>query len=429
MDARTVRTLVCPINAIFCGYEKAPSLFSCHGTQSVQVNSTNILAPTTTIEFPYSLPPAVSRGSTGVGSSYSDGYASMQPPCGLPFSGSSHGVRNGSTNGYQYPSMTARHSHPSIAHGYSYNDDLFDQYAQAPGYLLPAQDPQAAIPSYGAHETPRGWTPTSSSKHLAGNWGYEGDPALKYGPSNFGHLNSTATAAIGADSSSFLPMNSLSKGLPQHGNRILPHPRKASMDPSSNSYQKSGESASYSQPSGLSQRSSVAYSPQTLIHGGSQGSVSSNTLSEYSGPVSSASSSPPMDCIHSTAFGYQVPLSTSQHQPVLPVSCASEPGPTIHASDTRRSLGSIGMPTGRIDMPIYASRKSYSHCTDHAAKSDSTTDSSSSDDGKLINGRVYKQIREKPINYCSDVPLPTERPPPMIATHKPVLPTPLSRHR
>ncbi|KAL9592800.1 MAG: hypothetical protein Q9179_006356 [Wetmoreana sp. 5 TL-2023] len=182
---------------------------------------------------------AMSRSDNGVGLSYTGGYGSMQPPGALPFSGSFH--RNGSMHGHQYPSMASRHSHPSIGSGYSYgsvNDDDFGQYSQAPQYMLPGQDPQTSLSSYSAHETSRGWTPMSNGKPPPNILGLEHDPAFKYGPSHFSHMNSSTIAPVGTDDALFPPMNSMARHLPQHGSRILPSPRKTSLDPSSNSYQK-----------------------------------------------------------------------------------------------------------------------------------------------------------------------------------------------
>ncbi|KAL8727850.1 MAG: hypothetical protein Q9181_005556 [Wetmoreana brouardii] len=377
------------------------------------VNSTNILAPTTTIEFPYSMSAAMSRSDNGVGLSYTGGYGSMQPPGILPFSSSSH--RNGSMNGHQYPSMASRHSHPSIGNGYSYgsvNDDDFGQYSQTPQYMLPAQDPQASLSPYNAHETSRGWTPMSNAKHTSSTLAFEHDPAFKYGPSHFSHMNSSAIASVGADDALFPPMNSMARHLPQHGSRILPSPRKTSLDPSSNSYQKAGESASYGLQPALSHRSSAAWSPQTLTaHGGSQGSVSSTSLSSQSGPMSSVSSSPPMDCNHTTTFGYQ--MSNSPIHPELSVSRASDLKPTVHGPEIRHSIGNNRYANGHTKLPIHASPKSYRHSVGYGTRSDATTDT-----GKLINGGLYQHIREKLVKYNPGDPLPTERPPPMIPTQK-----------
>ncbi|KAL8687161.1 MAG: hypothetical protein Q9218_006591 [Villophora microphyllina] len=317
-------------------------------------------------------------------------------------------------NGQHYPMVSARHSHPSAqpsATNYgSLNDDVYDQYVQVPQYLLPGQDPQATISSYSTQDMSRGWTPISSStKHLTSTLGYETDPSFKYSNSHFPHMNSSAMAAVGTEDSL----------LSRHGSRILPHPRKTSVDPSSHSYQKPGESASYNLPFGHSQRSSVAYSPQTSVNWGSQGSASSTSLSTYSGgPVSSsASSSPPMDYAHTTAFGYSVPLCTTPLQPTAQVSRApAEDHPIDNdRTITRRSFGTSARTAAthlHASLPIHVSPKSYSYSLAKAS-SDSAKGATSSMSPELsntlVNEKPYQRIREKPINYNPSAPLPTEK--------------------
>ena len=280
--------------------------------------------------------------------------------------------------------------------------------------------------SYAAQDPPRGWTTMPSTKQSTGSLGYENDPALRFGGSNFGYLNSSAAASIGSDNT-FLPMNSLSKGLPHHGNRILPHPTKASAE-SSSSYQKPGESASYSLPSGPSQRSGVSYNPQTLTDGRSQGSISSKSPSLYSAPISSASSSPPLDYSHASTFGYQMTASTSPLQPKVSVKTTSERS-SYQTADAYRNSGSMAISNARFDLPFYPTQKCYPHYADPKTKSH-TVSEDSSEGAELINGKRYQTIREKPVNYNPNVPLPTERPPPMISTTpKPILPTPVAQHR
>ncbi|KAL8868795.1 MAG: hypothetical protein Q9174_004746 [Haloplaca sp. 1 TL-2023] len=316
--------------------------------------------------------------------------------------------------------MTTRHSHPSIAHSYGYNEDPFE-YTQAPDYGLPAQGP--AMASYATQDAPRGWTSMSSTKQSTGSLGYEPDSALRYGNPNFGYLNSPAVTSIGSDNT-FHPMNSLSKGLPQHGNRILPYPAKASAE-AGNSYQKPGESASYSLPSGPSQKSGVSYNPQTLTDGRSQGSISSKSPSLYSAPISSASSSPPLDYSHASTFGYQMTASTSPLQPKVSAASTSERAP-YQTADAYRNSGSVAMSNARFDLPFYPTQKCYPHYSDPKSKSHAEN---SSEGAELINGKRYQNIREKPVNYNPNVPLPTERPPMIPSTPKPILPTPVAAHR
>lgn len=334
-----------------------------------------------------------------MGSLYSGGFGMMQPPGAV-----SYPARNGSINGQHY-SLTSRHSHPSVAHSYNLthlNDDTFDHYTHAPQYLLPAQDP--SMSTYGAQDTSRHWTPIAGNRQST-SVGYENDPSLRYGTSGFPYLNSSAVAAIPEN----FGMNSLSlsRELPRHGDRILPTPRKMSYEPSSHSYPKSGESASY----GL--KSSMAWNPQTLTHGTSQGSVSSTSLSAFSGSVSSASSSPPTESGQgATTFGY-VPVSSSPlHRPVSA------------AAKDQSSLAEMRLPpNSRLILPHRSSTNLYSYSTGNGPSSDSTTEPASSEP-TLVNGGRYVHIREKPINHDPCNPLPVEQPAPLVSKqNQPAAPT------
>lgn len=313
----------------------------------------------------------------------------MQPP-GV----ASYPARNGSVNGQHY-SLSSRHSHPSVAHSYNLanlTDDGFDHYTQAPHYLLPAQD--TSLSTYGAQDTSRHWTPIASNRQ-PGGVGYESDPSYKYGASGFPYLNSSAVASI--PESFGMNSLSLSRDLPRHGDRILPTPRKTSYETSSNSYQKPGESASY----GL--KSSMAWNPQTLTYGASQGSVSSTSLSAFSGSLSSVSSSPPTESSQgATTFGY-VPLSSSPlHRP-------------LSAAGDRSSLVEMSLPRGRAILPVRSSSNLYSYSTGTGASSDLITDPSSSEP-TLINGGRYTRIQEKPVNHNPGDTLPIDKRPPMVPT-------------
>ncbi|KAI4246690.1 MAG: hypothetical protein LQ352_006323 [Teloschistes flavicans] len=347
------------------------------------------------------MPMSTSRGGSMAGLPYSSSYGPLQPAGALSMHGSPFNFRNGSMNGHHYPIGPTRHSHPSTATNYNIgglNEDVFDTYAQVPQYLLPGQDPQAAMSSYATHDMSRNWTPTSSSKPLTG---YE-----HYSNSQFPHMNSSAMAAAGTEDSL----------LSRQGSRILPHPRKTSVDPSSHSYPKPGEFTSYL-PLGYGQRSSVAYSPQTSVNWGSQGSASSTSLSSYSGPVSSASSSPPTEC-HTTPFGYNLSVCTTPIQPAVQPSRAPEDEPINDRTIRRRSLGPSRTTNVHTNAPIHVSSKAYSYNLNNGGKSDSAKEVSSPEFNTLVNKKPYQPIREKPINYNPSAPLPTEKAS-MIPTSKP----------
>lgn len=314
----------------------------------------------------------------------------------------SYPARNGSINSQHY-SLTSRHSHPSVAHSYNLThlDGTFDNYTQAPQYLLPAQDP--SMSTYGTQDTSRHWTPIAGNRQ-SNSVGYESDTSFKYGPSGFPYLNSSAIASIPENNYGMNSL-SLSRELPRHGDRILPTPKKMSYEPSSNSYQKSGESASC----GL--KSSMAWKPQTLTHGTSQGSISSTSLSTFSGSLSSVSSSPPTDSGQgATTFGY-VPVSSS---PLLrPLSAAAE---------DQSSIPDMRLPKSRLILPQRSSGSSlYSYSMGNGARSDSGTEPASSE-ATLINGGRYMHIQEKPITHNPCNPLPVEQPAAVVSKQKTAAP-------
>lgn len=350
----------------------------------------------------------MSRGSSGMGSFYPAGFGTMQPPASYP--GNSHGARVGSCNGQNYASLTSRHSHPTVSHAYNYSgldDNVFDHYTQAPHYLNPAQDPQPSMSStYGAQDMSRQWTPIASSRHSVSGLD---DPSFKYGTSGFPYLNSSAVASVGPDG---FGMNSLGRALPRHGDRILPNPRRTSVE-TSNSYQKSGESASYGFPPGLGHKSSAAWSPQTLTQGTSQGSVSSTSLSALSGPLSSVSSSPPTEASqNTTAFGY-VSLSSSPLNHSLSVSHAQEHEPMSHVAENRSSFGEIPYPKSRTILPMRSSSSLYNWDTGNGTKTGPPTDSLGSEH-TLVNGKSYTRIRQQPVKHNPGDPLPVERSTPIV---------------
>ncbi|KAL9601786.1 MAG: hypothetical protein Q9219_002276 [cf. Caloplaca sp. 3 TL-2023] len=360
-----------------------------------QVNSTNVLAASSALDYPYpnagslNIPGGMSRNNNNVGSLYPAGYSMMQPPAATAYP-----VRNGSVNGQHY-CLSTRHPHPSVAHPYNLtnlNDDTFSNYGQAPHYLLPTQDPPMS--TYGTQDTSRHWTPIASNRQ-PGSVGYDSDPSLKYGASGFPYLNASAVASMPEN----FGMNSLSlsRDVPRHGDRVLPTPRKTSYDTSSNSYPKSGESASY----GL--RSGVSWNLDTLTNATSQGSVSSSSLSAFGGSLSSVSTSPPTESSQgATTFGY-VPLSRSPlHQP-LPMA-----GAKSTQAETAR-------PKGRTILPSRPLPSLYSYEPRIGVKSDSRTDSSL--DNTLVNGKRYTRIQEKPLKYNIGDPLPVD-PAPLVPAHK-----------
>lgn len=346
------------------------------------------------------------------------GYGTMQPPA--PYPGTSQGARIGSCNGQHYSSLTSRHSQPSVAHTYNYTnleDNAFDHYTQAPHYLPPAQDLQPSMSStYGTQDISRQWTPIASSRHPASGLD---DPSFKYGSSGFPYLNSSAVASVGPDG---FGMNSLGRALPRHGDRVLPNPRRTSVE-TSNSYQKSGESASYGFPPGLGRKSSAAWSPQTLTNGASQGSVSSTSLSAVSGPLSSVSSSPPTEpSQNTTAFGY-VPLSSSPLSHSLSVSHAPELESLHHTADNRSTFGEVPYPKTRPILPLRSPSSLYSW-----DKTSSTTDSLGSDH-TLVSGKQYRRIQQQPIKHNPGDPLPVERAPSLATTQQSTPVTTQSRQR
>ncbi len=355
----------------------------------------------------------MSRGNSGMSSYFpGGGYGTMQPPA--PYPATSQGARIGSCNGQHYSSLTSRHSHPSVAHTYNYaniEDNVFDHYAQGSHYLPPNQDLQPSMSTtYGSQDMSRHWTPIASGRHPASGLD---DPSFKYGTSGFPYLNSSAVASVGPDG---FGMNSLGRALPRHGDRILPNPRRTSVE-TSNSYQKSGESASYGLPPGLGRKSSAAWSPQTLTNGASQGSVSSSSLSAVTGSLSSVSSSPPTEhCQNTTAFGY-VSLSSSPLNHSLSVSRAPEPESLHHNVEHRSSFGEIPYPKTRTLLPMRSSSSLYSWDSGAATKTNSNTDSLGSDH-TLVGGKPYRSIRQQPIKHNPGDPLPVERPPSLITTQQ-----------
>ncbi|KAL8800365.1 MAG: hypothetical protein Q9182_005220 [Xanthomendoza sp. 2 TL-2023] len=393
------------------------------------VNSFN--APNATLEYPYTnsstlgLPVNIARSNTNSTGFYSGDYGLVQPSV-PPYSGSS--LRVGSMNGQQYSSMTSRHSHPSITNGYSYgslNEDMFD-YNQTPNYMLPAQDPQVSTTAYASHEMSRQWTPIANNRPPS--LSFEHDSPYKYGASNFPYINSSSTSAIGPHDSLFSEVNSLSKGLPQHRDRTLPNPTKrasTSLEAGSNAYQKSGEFASYGPSPGLSHRSSVAWSPQTVAQDGSQGSVSSTSLSAFSGsvsgPVGSVSASPPAD-LHAqptSSYGYMSLSSSPLHHQAVSVSRASETDPVNQSAEKRHRLLAQMPPTasaGQISLPHRAITNGdmYYRTKAWEAMNRPTTETSSSDH-TLITGQPYQRLHQPPVNHNGQDPLPLDDQPRPIA--------------
>ncbi|KAL8847680.1 MAG: hypothetical protein Q9221_007282 [Calogaya cf. arnoldii] len=328
-----------------------------------------------------------------------------------------------------YPSMNSRHSNSSMATGYNdgtLDDEIFEHYA--PNYILPPQD-QSSTTAYSTHDLPRQWTPITNNR--PSTLSFEHDASYRYTPSNFPYINSSSTPAVGPNDSLFPEMNSLSRGLPQHRDRTLPNPTRTSMslEAGSNSYQNSGEFNSYGPPPGLSHKSSVAWSPQT--RGGSQGSVSSTSLSAFSGSVNgsvngsvsgpvggSVSSSPPAECSNqtttTTTFGY-APLS---HSPLHQADSISRPSEIEHVNSTTgnkyRSLAQ--MPP----MPYSLSQTSLAYRGPPATwnygysmpsqKSNTMTETSSSDH-TLVNGEQYHRIRQPPVKHNPLEPLPLDKAP------------------
>ncbi|KAL8681337.1 MAG: hypothetical protein Q9186_002546 [Xanthomendoza sp. 1 TL-2023] len=392
------------------------------------VNSFN--APNAPLEYPYSnpstlsLPVTIPRSNTNGTGYYSGDYGMMQPSV-APYSGSSH--RGASMNSQQYSSMSSRHSHPSIANAYNFgslNEDMFEHYTQTPNYMLPAQDPQVSTTAYAGQEMPRQWTPITSNR--LSSLSFEHDSSYKFGSSNFPYINSSSTPAIGPHDSLF-EMNSLSKGLPQHRDRTLPNPTKrasTSLEAGSNSYQKPGEFASYGPSPGLGHRSSVAWSPQTVAHEGSQGSVSSTSLSAFtgsvSGPVGSVSASPPAD-LHAqpiSTFSY-VPLSSSPLHQAVSVSRPSDMEPSLNqpAEKKHRPIAQMPFPAGQISLPHRASTGAsmYGYTMGSGPNKMQSATESSSSDHTLITGQPYQRIHQPPVNHNGQDPLPLDDQPRPIA--------------
>lgn len=356
-----------------------------------------------------SLPANMSRGNSGMGSFYPSGSGLTQPPGAASYSG-----RVASCNGQLYSSLTSRHSHPSVAHTYNYaglDDNTFEHYAQAPHYLLPAQDLQPSMSStYTAQDMSRQWTPMASNRQAVNG---TDDPQFKYGTSGFPYLNSSAVASVGPDG---FGMNSLGRALPR-GDRILPNPRRTSTAPSTDSYQKSGESVSYGLPPGLSHKSSAAWSPQTLNHGAIQGSISSSSLSALSGPLNSLSPSPQMESSqNTTAFGY-VPLSSSPLHQSISMSRAPEINTINNAADNRSRLTDVPYSKSRTILPMRSSSSLYGWDTGSGTKADPITDTLVSEP-TLVNGQKYTRIRQQPIQHNPGDPLPVERPSSIVPTQQ-----------
>ncbi|KAI4260789.1 MAG: hypothetical protein L6R42_003891 [Xanthoria sp. 1 TBL-2021] len=412
----------------------------------LRVNSFN--APNHGLEYPYSnnstlsLPVTMARGNSGTNSFYAGDY-------GMSYSSNPH--RGGSVNGHNYSSVNSRQSHPSMATGFndgSLNDEIFEHYAQAPNYMLPAQD-KTSTTAYSTHDLSRQWTPITHNR--PSTLSFEHDASYKYAASNFPYINSSSTPAMGPNDSLFPDMTSLSGGLPQHRDRTLPNPKRTSMslEAGSNSYQNSGEFSSYGPPPGLSHKSSVAWSPQTQTRGGSQGSVSSTSLSAFSGSVNgsvngsvsgpvggSVSCSPPAECSSqtTTAFGY-VPLSSSPLQQAVSMSRPSELETVNTTTGNKyRSLAqmppmpySLGQTSLAYRGPPAANHYGYS-MTSH--KPNPMTETSSSDH-TLINGEPYHRLRQPPVKHNPLEPLPLDKPPPVSITPKAATATTAqqSRHR
>ncbi|KAI4286839.1 MAG: hypothetical protein L6R35_003906 [Caloplaca aegaea] len=382
----------------------------------LRVNSTDVL-PTTngTIDVSYfpnnnavSLPGNTGRTNGGMGSMYPNSNGMMHPPAS--FSGNSHANRNGSCNGQHYSPLISRHAHPSVAHTYNFSnadDHMFDHYAQAPHYLLPAQDLQASMSStYGVQDMSRQWTPIAGGRNSLGGLD---DPSFKYGTSGFPYLNSSAVASAGSEG---FGMNSIGRALPRRGDRILPSPRRTSVETSGNSYPKSGESTSYGPPPGLGHKSSAAWSPQTLTYGASQGSISSTSLSAPSASISSVSSSPPSESSqHTTSFGY-IHMSGSPVDRSLTVARGPESEPMSHAAESRSSFREAPFPKNRNILPMHSSNR-YAWDTVNGTKTNSITDSLGSGN-TLVSGLTYSPPKLQPMKYHPGKPLPVEREPAIL---------------
>ncbi|KAI4086242.1 MAG: hypothetical protein LQ344_007706 [Seirophora lacunosa] len=382
----------------------------------LRVNSTDVLATASSnLDYPYpptnsstlSLPGNMGRANSGMGSLYPGNTGMMQPPVSFP--ANSHAPRTGSCNGQHYSPLIPRQSHPSVAHTYSYanvDDHMFDHYAQTPQYLLPAQDPQpSTLSTYGAQDMSRQWTPIGPSRNSLGGLD---DPSFKYGTSGFPYLNASAVASVGSDG---FGMNSIGRALPRRGDRILPSPRRTSVETSSNSYSKSGESNSYGLPPGLGHKSSAAWSPQAMAYGASQGSISSTSLSALSASISSASSSPPTESSQqTTTFGY-IPMTSSPLNHSLTVSHLTESESTSHTAEKRSNFEEIPYRKNRSILPF----NRYAWDTAHGSKTRLTTNPSASEH-PLVNGELYARPELQPMKHHPGDPLPIEPAPAISQT-------------
>ncbi|KAI4091360.1 MAG: hypothetical protein LQ339_008157 [Xanthoria mediterranea] len=386
------------------------------------------------------MPVNMARGNSGTNSFYAGDY-------GMSYSNNPH--RGGSVGGNPYPSVNSRQSHPSMAASYndgSLSDEIFEHYTQAPTYMLPAQD-QTSTTAYSTHDLSRQWTPITNNR--PSTLSFEHDASYKYAASNFPYINSSSTPAIGPNDSLFPEMSSLSRGLPQHRDRTLPNPKRTSMslEAGSNSYPNSGEFSSYGPPPGLSHKSSVAWSPQTQTNGGSQGSVSSTSLSAFSGSVNgsvigsvsgpvggSVPSSPPAECSNqtTTAFGY-APVSSSSLHEAVSISRPSELE-TMNTTTSNRYRSLAQMPP----MPCPPIQNSIAYRGPPAAKHygysmpshnpNAMTETSPSGH-KLITGDIYHRLRQAPVKHNPLEPLPLDKPPPVSITPKPATATTAQQSR
>ncbi|KAL8671491.1 MAG: hypothetical protein Q9168_004005 [Polycauliona sp. 1 TL-2023] len=347
----------------------------------------------------------------------------------------------------------------------SLNDEILDHFTRAPNYMLPAQD-QTSGTAYSTHDMPRQWTPMANP-HRPSTLSFEHDPSYKYAsPSNFPYVNSSSTTGMGPNDSLFPEMNSLSRGLPQHRDRTLPNPKRTSvsLEAGSNPYQNSGEFSSYGPPPSLSHKSSVAWSPQTQTpRGGSQGSVSSTSLSAFSGSVNGSvngsisgpvaggggvSTSPPTDCSNqssTTAFGY-VPLSHSPlHQAVSVSRPLTETDPGVHPTTGHKYRNLAQMPAipaipamppmpsyslGQTNLAYRGPPAAHHYGYSMANHNPTVVAESSSSDYTLVNGEPYRRLQQPPVKHNPLEPLPLDKPPPVSITPKAATATTAqSRHR
>lgn len=378
----------------------------------------------------------MARSNSSTNSFYAGDCGMMHTSTSYP----SNSHRNPPVNNHQYTSVTTRHSHPSMTTGYndgSLNDEIFEHYAQTPNYMLPAAQDHTSGIGYSNHEMPRQWTPMTSNR--PSTLSFEHDASYKYAASNFPYINSSSTSAMGPNDSLFPDMNSLSRGLPQHRDRTLPNPKRTSMslETGSNSYQNSGEFSSYGPPPGISHKSSVAWSPQTQTRGGSQGSISSTSLSAFSGSVNGSvngsvggpvggcvSSSPPAECSTqtTTAFGY-VPLSNS---PIPQAAAVSRPSELEAVNTTTgnkyRNLAQMPpMPPYSLSQTSLAYRgapTASNYGYNMASHKPNAMMENSSSDHTLINGEPYRRLRQPIVKHNPLEPLPLDKPPSVSITPK-----------